>query len=117
MRCEQGCACKRHTASGNWDRPTSRPCEPGCTCGRHRLREAHPGWKGDNAGYGAVHRRLAVELGPAKARSCHDCGKTAAQWSYNGPRDGGLPYSTDLSLYVARCFSCHRKFDPHGPKR
>jgi hypothetical protein len=36
MKCEPGCACKRHQNSGNFE-GTSAPCPPGCTCKRHRL--------------------------------------------------------------------------------
>ncbi len=65
--------------------------------------------------YGAVHRRLRVERGPATRYGCADCAGPAAVWSHIGggpdertdPR--GLRYSLDLDRYRPRCRSCHRR--------
>jgi len=71
--------------------------------------------------YLGAHGRIWRERGPARNRACVDCGKRAAEWSYDGtdpeelvepegPR-AGLPYSLDASRYQPRCRSCHRRFD------
>jgi DNA-directed RNA polymerase subunit RPC12/RpoP len=78
--------------------------------------ELNPNWTGPQASYTAVHARLRNTRGPARNYSCVTCGKTAKQWSYDhaapdeqtGP-DGA--WSADLSHYVPRCVSCHKKFD------
>lgn len=82
--------------------------------------DCHPMWKGDDAGYDAIHLRLRARRGPATQSSCIDCGGPADQWSYTKDcpnekreeRQGRVhAYSTDLNRYVARCFSCHTLFD------
>lgn len=35
MKCELGCACKRHQNTKNFNGNSSNPCEVGCTCKRH----------------------------------------------------------------------------------
>lgn len=68
--------------------------------------------------YQRVHTRLAEERGPARdAGPCVNCGNRAQEWSYDGTdlnplqHAKGWPYSTDLTCYVPRCISCHRKRD------
>ena len=76
----------------------------------------NPAWKGDDAGYMAVHLRLKTLYGPAADHTCH-CGAPAAQWAYlhNDPAEkvspDGLPYSTDPARYTAMCAPCHVAFD------
>lgn len=74
--------------------------------------EANHNWTGAEASYSAVHQRLRNQRGPAKEKTC-PCGEPARQWSYIGARqnDERLPYSSDLSLYEARCVPCHKKSD------
>lgn len=68
-------------------------------------------------GYTAAHLRVRMVLGPARLRSCVDCGEAAVQWSYDNadPREmigrAGCRYSHDLGHYVARCRTCHIRFD------
>lgn len=78
-------------------------------------------WRGDKAGYDAIHRRLGKVHG-----LCVDgCGRVATEWSFH-PRDTttllidtrtGVPriYSTDLTVYFPRCHQCHCRLD--APKR
>jgi hypothetical protein len=79
--------------------------------------------KGDAAGYDAIHVRLRISRGKASDFACVDCGRPAANWSYNGDdpnekaelRRGKRPrwYSTDPSFYVPRCVKCHNTHDGH----
>ena len=78
------------------------------SCGQHRRR--------DDVGYSGVHRRLAVDFGPASAHRCADCGGDAAQWSYSREdadermsEDG--PYSLNPEHYAPRCVPCHKAMD------
>lgn len=79
----------------------------------------HPQWGGDNIGISCAHSRVTrARGGPAKQHLCVDCGKQAAQWSYdhqdpNERQSNSVkgPYSTDVSHYQARCVPCHKRFD------
>lgn len=70
--------------------------------------------------YYTVHDRLRRVYGPARNHQCVDCGKTAADWSYDHscPDEryallGGrlFPYSCDLARYQPRCKPCHATLD------
>lgn len=67
--------------------------------------ELHPGWKGDQVGYHALHSWLTREYG--KPSLCEECGSTnKVQWAskdykYTRPRDAWLHL----------CYWCHRKYD------
>jgi hypothetical protein len=70
----------------------------------------------DATSYAAVRRRLVVQLGPAPARRCGDCGADAVCWSYAGTDPDertdarrGVPYSLTVAHYRARCRPCHRR--------
>lgn len=84
----------------------------------HGIGPDNAGWRGTEVGYATVHDRLRNQRGRAKNRSCFDCSAPADEWSYLG----GAPderidarvkfaYSTNLSYYVPRCWSCHRTAD------
>lgn len=76
---------------------------------------------GDDATYRTLHNRLDRQRGKARTHTCVDCGRLAAQWSYDGtdpderyePKSG-CPYSIGLDHYNPRCVSCHRRFDSTG---
>lgn len=77
-------------------------------------------WKGDQAGYSAIHLRLARIRGRAAEHACVDCAGPAAEWSYDNTdpdariadvKGCSVAYSTDLERYVPRCHPCHRNFD------
>lgn len=97
-------------------------------CSTHRVRWAKYGdplyvapnarWTGENASYAAMHHRLTRTRGKPNQSPCVDCGNTADEWSYTGnapderiDESRALPYSLDMSRYVPRCMSCHRKLD------
>ena len=72
--------------------------------------------------YGTAHERVRKVRGSASQYPCVDCGRSAAQWSYDHADGaelvdtsagscGGLPYSIDPAHYDPRCVSCHKRFD------
>lgn len=76
-------------------------------------------WRGDAVSYHGMHTRLR-RLGPARLKTCVDCGDEAAHWSYDHkdpdeliepPERGGKPYSVKMEHYEPRCRSCHATFD------
>ena len=80
--------------------------------------------QGEHPAYSTVHRRIRRVRGRASAHRCIDCGRAAAEWSYDGTdpdeligQDSGrtMPYSTDPARYQPRCKSCHWAFD-HRPR-
>ena len=76
----------------------------------------NPMWSGDAASYRAVHARIKQQRGPASYFKCCDCGKQAAEWSYNhmDPDERQSlygAYSTEMQQYEPRCVKCHRGFD------
>lgn len=86
-----------------------------------RSGDAHPRWKGDDIGYKAAHERVTAARGPVSAQRCADCTIPAEEWSYVGgcprerasseKRSEGCAYSPNSERYVARCKSCHRRYD------
>jgi hypothetical protein len=78
-----------------------------------------------NLKYSAVHQRLYAQFGQARDHTCVDCGKPAAEWSYNhhDPDERhdnrGVAYSTKFAYYNPRCSACHATFDAeyrHGSR-
>lgn len=66
--------------------------------------------------YWAVGQRLRTERGPISVRRCAGCAAPAACWSYDGTDPDertdpvrGYRYSLDLTYYLPRCRSCHRR--------
>lgn len=56
--------------------------------------------------YKYVHNRLRSVRGLASDSKCVDCEDWAKDWSYIHGKD-----PMDIMGYVARCQSCHRKYD------
>mgnify|MGYP001596234233 FL=1 len=79
--------------------------------------ENSPNWASDAIGYKAAHLRVKALRGVASNHACVDCGGRAGDWSYTNdcPRERisqmGLAYSPDPTRYVARCRSCHKRYD------
>lgn len=56
--------------------------------------------------YDRRHDAIRQARGTAKEKECHNCGKTALDWSQIHGTDGEHP-----DHYVPRCRSCHAKYD------
>ena len=79
---------------------------------------AHHQWRGDAAGYVAIHQRIAAQRGRAAMHKCTGCGGQAADWAYDyaDPSPAvdektGSPYSFDVNRYRPLCKSCHKLAD------
>lgn len=75
-----------------------------------------PKWKGDDAGYPAIHCRVKRERGRASSHVCEHCGKPAKHWAYDhqDPEERSSPegpYSLDPARYVPLCVGCHNRLD------
>ena len=69
--------------------------------------EKHHGWKGDDAGYSALHSWVARKKGPAKDYKCSECESIEhLQWSNKDHK-----YRRVLGDWRVLCASCHRKYD------
>jgi hypothetical protein len=70
-----------------------------------RFGEANNKWKGDKAGYTAIHDWIRNRLGNPKV--CTECGSTQqVQWANISHQ-----YRRDVNDYKSLCYKCHRKFD------
>jgi hypothetical protein len=72
--------------------------------------------------YGAVHQRMRLALGSARAHRCrNECGKQASTWAYDGtdpdelfgPNQNGSWsfYSLRQNFYQPMCHRCHLLMD------
>jgi hypothetical protein len=73
---------------------------------RNQRGAANHAWRGDDAGYAAMH--LRVETSRGKPRLCEDCGSTTAKL-YEWANVTG--HYDDVNDYRRLCASCHKKFD------
>ena len=64
-------------------------------------------WRGDDAGYQAMHRRVAQQRGAESL--CAVCGATSATATYEWANLTGN-YG-DINDYERMCRSCHRRYD------
>lgn len=96
--CSQKCCLAHNRSLGNEKRVES-------------LRKSNVGplnnkWKGDKAGYHAIHKWINYYKG--KPIECSRCGK-------NGPGVGWAnidhKYRRNVDDYIALCMSCHKKHD------
>ncbi len=69
-------------------------------------------WKGDEAGYGALHDWLVIRLG--KPKICDECGTTKAK-KFEWANISG-EYKRDITDWKRLCKSCHMIFDNAGNK-
>lgn len=72
--------------------------------------ENNPNWKGDEAGYFAIHDWVKLRLG--KPRLCSECGTTEAK-KYEWANISGQ-CKRELTDWRRLCVSCHRKWDGHA---
>ena len=75
---------------------------------RKQCRENNDSWKGDNAGYAALHKRVEQLRGKPNKCSMCDTKTGRFEWSnltgnYKNPFD-----------YVRLCSSCHKRLDRGG---
>jgi len=82
-------------------------------------------WKGDDAGYSAVHFRIAAVRGtPSTCTNCDENNVGAGyEWSLNRARaenlkvsKEGFDYSTRVDDYDRLCIPCHRSRDREHKK-
>jgi len=66
----------------------------------------NPAWKGDKAGYSALHYRLYKERG--QPQSCERCKTTRAKRFEWANKSGKY---ADINDYIRLCSSCHAKMD------
>jgi len=74
--------------------------------------EKHPGWKGDDVGYQALHTWIRKKLGSPKV--CSMCNTTSSkkyEWA-----NKSKTYSRNLKDWIRLCTKCHRIFDDSLPK-
>ena len=64
-------------------------------------------WKGDEAGYTAMHHRLTKKFGQPKR--CEVCGTTDSEKQYDWASLSG--HYSEMSDYRRMCRSCHWKYD------
>ena len=69
--------------------------------------EKNPMWKGDNAGYFAIHLWIRKKFGTP--RKCSECGTTKAK-AYHWANISGK-CKRDINDFKRLCVKCHRKFD------
>lgn len=62
-------------------------------------------WKGNEAGYHALHKRVVVERG--KPQLCEQCGQTKGRMEWCN-LSGNY---TDINDYARLCNSCHKRLD------
>jgi len=64
-------------------------------------------WRGDDAGYAALH--LRVETARGKPSLCTKCGRTGPDCRYEWANLTGR--YRDVNDYARMCVPCHRRFD------
>ena len=69
----------------------------------------HPRWKGNNAGYSALHRWVSYHRGSPK--KCEHCGKDGLTGRQIHWANKSGNYLRDLTDWIRLCVSCHRKYD------
>ena len=67
-------------------------------------------WKGDQAGYQALHLRVASQRG--KPSLCAACGKTEGRFEWANLTGR----YTDINDYIRLCVACHRRMDAYRRK-
>ena len=75
------------------------------TAKRDQRLDANHAWKGDAAGYQALHLRVAEYRG--KPSLCDRCGATEGRFEWANLTGN----YADINDYERMCVSCHRRFD------
>lgn len=71
--------------------------------------EKHPGWKGDEAGYRAIHQWIQRKLG--FPRKCEKCGKVKTKGHGIHWANKSRKYKRIKSDWIRLCAKCHGKYD------
>lgn len=107
---KKGCKCvaclKRHGSYFHKKTCKCFSCKP-------KKDNKNPFWKGDKAGYFAIHGWLTRKLG--QPRKCVQC-RTKTSKRYHWANISGK-YKRDIKDYKRLCQSCHMRFDSHLLKR
>ena len=72
---------------------------------RNQRGEANDSWRGDAAGYAALHLRVASARG--KPSFCERCGATEGKFEWANLTGNYV----DVEDYARMCVSCHRRYD------
>lgn len=72
---------------------------------RDQRGDKNSSWKGDDAGYQALHLRVAAERG--KPNLCSQCGATRGRFEWANLTGN----YADIEDYARMCVFCHRAFD------
>jgi hypothetical protein len=76
---------------------------------RKMMDNKNPAWKGENVGYGSLHRWVETHLG--KPQICEFCGKeNNIKRGIDWANKSGL-YKRELSDWLRLCKSCHKIYD------
>lgn len=73
------------------------------------LGEKNAMWKGDGAGYWAIHKWVVKKRG--NPDTCEHCGKSGLSKNQIHWANKDHKYKRKLSDYIRLCQSCHRKYD------
>ena len=69
--------------------------------------DKNPAWKGDRAGYHAIHKWIIRKLGtPQKCENCGDDSNRKYEWANKDHK-----YRRNLSDWMRLCTPCHRAHD------
>lgn len=98
--------------SHHWHEGMTDPHCPGCIAAEALAGPKNTGWKGDEAGYQAMHARIERLRG--KPTRCEECGADDADLSYDWANLTGN--YADPQDYKRMCRSCHRLYD-NGRRR
>lgn len=63
-------------------------------------------WKGDDASWSAIHKRIYAERGKASTHPCAFCDDSATDWAWNNAGD-----PTDTYSFFPACRTHHRRYD------
>ena len=75
----------------------------------YKYGEKHHNWKGDKAGYHAIHKWLNENY--PRNGICEDCGNICrTSWTFNKPHNyhNSKDYTRNINDYTERCDKCHK---------
>lgn len=88
---------------------TAHHCQRCLVCQeKYMVGEKHGQWKGDEVGYGSLHKWVSRWLG--KPNKCSECGKVGYGRQIHWANKSG-EYKRDLSDWIRLCAKCHGEYD------